>query len=220
MFNSRRSLSYANVTATVALVLSMSGGALAATHYLINSTSQINPKVLKALKANAGTNGAPGATGSGGAAGPAGPAGPVGPKGETGGTGQRGEKGAGEKGEKGLTGEKGEKGVTGDAGTAVAYAHVELNKLVATVAPSESKGITSADVVDPEEEEGLVCISGLTGTLHNVVVSLESGSFASTAQASLVPAGAETRCPKGTQILVETLLEGEEWESGFYIEVN
>lgn len=45
----RRHISYANVAATLALVLSMSGGALAASHYLINSTKQINPKVLKTL---------------------------------------------------------------------------------------------------------------------------------------------------------------------------
>ena len=47
----RRHLSYANIAATLALVFAMSGGALAATHYLINSTRQINPKVLNALRA-------------------------------------------------------------------------------------------------------------------------------------------------------------------------
>ena len=35
----------------------MSGGALAATHYLINSKKQINPKVLKQLKGNKGATG-------------------------------------------------------------------------------------------------------------------------------------------------------------------
>jgi hypothetical protein len=45
----RRRLNYANVTATLALFFAMSGGALAAKRYLINSTKQINPKVLKAL---------------------------------------------------------------------------------------------------------------------------------------------------------------------------
>jgi hypothetical protein len=57
-------LSYANVTATIALVLSMSGGAVAASHYLINSTKQINPRVLKRLR---------------GGTGPRGPVGPPGP---------------------------------------------------------------------------------------------------------------------------------------------
>jgi hypothetical protein len=53
-------LSYANVTATLALVFAMSGGALAANHYLVNSTEQINPKVLKKLKGATGTTGAVG----------------------------------------------------------------------------------------------------------------------------------------------------------------
>ena len=57
-------LTYANVAATIALVLSMSGGALAAGHYLVNSTKQINPKVLKSLK---GARGTPGSTGPAGA---------------------------------------------------------------------------------------------------------------------------------------------------------
>jgi hypothetical protein len=68
MFKSMaRRLSYANVTATLALVFSMSGGALAASHYLINSTRQINPHVLTRLRGNTGP------------VGPAGPQGPPGP---------------------------------------------------------------------------------------------------------------------------------------------
>jgi hypothetical protein len=47
--STHRRLTYANVTATLALLFSMSGGALAANHYLINSTRQINPRVLRAL---------------------------------------------------------------------------------------------------------------------------------------------------------------------------
>lgn len=46
----RRNLSYANVTATLALLFAMSGGALAAKHYLVNSTRQLNPKVLRSLE--------------------------------------------------------------------------------------------------------------------------------------------------------------------------
>jgi pilus assembly protein FimV len=68
----RRHLSYANIVATLALLFAMSGGALAAKHYLINSTRQINPKVLKKLKGNAGSpgrSGAPGAAGTQGIAG-------------------------------------------------------------------------------------------------------------------------------------------------------
>jgi hypothetical protein len=74
----RRHLTYANVAATLALVFAMTGGAIAAKHYLINSTSQINPKVLKRLRGPVGPPGKPGATGREGDAGRQGPAGTTG----------------------------------------------------------------------------------------------------------------------------------------------
>jgi hypothetical protein len=49
----RTHLNYANVAATLALLFAMSGGAFAAGHYLINSTTQISPKVLKQLRGRA-----------------------------------------------------------------------------------------------------------------------------------------------------------------------
>jgi hypothetical protein len=63
-------LSYANVAATLALILSMSGGALAARHYLIDSRSQINPRVLRSLRGPSGATGATGPEGPRGVAGP------------------------------------------------------------------------------------------------------------------------------------------------------
>lgn len=83
-----RRFSYANVTATLALVLAMSGGALAAGHYIITSTKQIKPSVLGSLK------GKPGPAGHAGPPGPAGLSGPVGPTGFTGATGKTGPAGA------------------------------------------------------------------------------------------------------------------------------
>ena len=80
----QRRITYANVAATLALVFSMTGGALAAKHYLINSTKQINPKVLKKLKGKNGKNGTNGAIGPAGPAGAAGAAGAVGPAGPNG----------------------------------------------------------------------------------------------------------------------------------------
>jgi hypothetical protein len=68
----RRHLNYANVVATLALLFAMSGGALAAKHYLINSTQQINPKVLRRLRGHAGSTGRSGAPGAVGAQGIAG----------------------------------------------------------------------------------------------------------------------------------------------------
>ncbi|HYM46007.1 MAG TPA: hypothetical protein VES65_07600 [Solirubrobacteraceae bacterium] len=81
MHTFRRHLNYANVTATLALVFAMSGGALAAHHYLINSTKQIKPSVLKALKGNTGKTGA---TGKEGASGKEGKEGLTGKEGKTG----------------------------------------------------------------------------------------------------------------------------------------
>jgi hypothetical protein len=92
----RRRLSYANVAATLALVFAMSGGAVAANHYLINSTKQINPKVLKKLKGRTGAIGAtglPGAPGAPGAASKEGAQGKEGPRGKEGEEGPAGEPG-------------------------------------------------------------------------------------------------------------------------------
>src|SRR5262249_42272239 len=80
----RARLTYANVAATLALVFAMSGGALAAKHYLINSTKQINPKVLKKLRGARGSIGPNGAIGPQGVTGPEGQRGPRGPSGPDG----------------------------------------------------------------------------------------------------------------------------------------
>ena len=66
-------LSYANVAATLALVLAMGGTAIAAHHYLITSKSQIKPSVRRALRGNSGPAGSTGVTGATGATGAANP---------------------------------------------------------------------------------------------------------------------------------------------------
>ncbi len=83
-------MTYANVVATLALVFAMAGGAAAASHYLITSSKQISPKVLKELK----KPGATGATGPAGAHGETGPAGPAGANGTNGAPGTEGKQGA------------------------------------------------------------------------------------------------------------------------------
>jgi hypothetical protein len=108
----RRHFNATTFVAVVALVFAMTGGAYAAKKYLITSTKQISPSVLKALQGKAGTAGAPGAAGAQGAQGSAGPAGSAGTKGEVGTVGAKGEKGT-----TGAAGAPGAKGATGASGT-------------------------------------------------------------------------------------------------------
>jgi hypothetical protein len=103
----RHHLSYANVVATLALVFAMSGTGLAAKHYFINSTKQINPKVLKALKGNNGVTGTAGKEGAPGKEGP---------------QGKEGKEGApGKEGKEGPQGKLGTTGATGPIGPSNVY---------------------------------------------------------------------------------------------------
>jgi Collagen triple helix repeat (20 copies) len=110
----RRHCNFTTVVAFIALLFAMSGGAYAAQRYLITSTRQISPTVLKALKAGRGSAGANGAPGNPGAQGTAGSQGAQGPKGDPGAGGARGE--TGETGEQGAEGERGPAGATGATG--------------------------------------------------------------------------------------------------------
>src|SRR5258708_30617735 len=92
----RRRLTYTNVMVTLALVFAMTGGAYAASKFVITSTKQIKPSVLKQLQGKAGAQGAAGAAGAGGAQGPAGPAGAQGPAGPQGAKGDPGAAGTNE----------------------------------------------------------------------------------------------------------------------------
>ena len=80
----------AGIIASLALFFALGGSAVAANHYLVTSTSQIKPSVLKSLHGPAGAKGAKGATGANGAGGPAGPAGGQGPQGIQGPSGAQG----------------------------------------------------------------------------------------------------------------------------------
>ncbi len=109
----RNRLGIPGLIAVIALVFAMVGGAWAAKKYVITSTNQIKPNVLKQLKV-------PGPAGPAGAAGAAGPAGPAGAKGSPGAAGPTGATGptgaAGQKGSTGPTGLAGVAGVTGPTG--------------------------------------------------------------------------------------------------------
>src|SRR6476659_8445695 len=92
------------VIAVVALFIAL-GGTAFASHFLITSTSQIKPSVLKKLQGKTGRPGAKGATGAAGAQGKEGPAaregkadaagkeGPTGPAGKEGIPGKEGKEG-------------------------------------------------------------------------------------------------------------------------------
>jgi hypothetical protein len=128
MFSKIRSrIGYTNLALTLALVFAMSGGALAASKYLITSTKQISPKVLKALKGKTGSAGAKGETGPAGKDGATGKEGPAGKEGTAGKDGLAGKDGKdGKEGKEGspwtvggvLPEGRSEKGVWAVAGTA------------------------------------------------------------------------------------------------------
>ncbi len=119
----RRNLNPTTIVAVIALVLAMTGGAYAAKRYLITSTKQISPSVLKALRGQVGVpgkDGANGAAGAQGAQGLQGVKGEQGPQGAQGGKGEQGPQGAqggkGEPGSQGAQGPQGPKGEQGETG--------------------------------------------------------------------------------------------------------
>ena len=123
----RKHINYASVTATLALIFSMSGAAIAAKHYLINSTSQINPKVLKKL------------AGKPGPAGKAGPLGKEGPQGKEGAVGKEGS-----------VGKEGKEGKEGSAGpTNVTVREGELKSV-----PAGAVGVVTASCNPGEKATG------------------------------------------------------------------
>ena len=165
-------LTYANVTATLALVFAMSGGALAAKHYLINSTKQVSPKVLKALKGKTGKAGATGKEGPGGKDGAPGGPGKEGPRGQEGVPGTTGKEGP--PGKEGPKGEKGIEGHEGAPGSALAYAHVNANGTLDTT--NTSSNIESANV--KHTVAGVYEFTGLPFAVHSVDATLGLGAFA------------------------------------------
>ena len=149
-----------NIVAWLALFVALTGTSMAATHYVITSTHQIRPSVLKSLH---GATGARGAAGSQGVPGPAGLRGETGPKGETG--------PRGGPGPEGKQGPEGKPGQQGEAGTAVAYAHVLKN---GTVSGTDSKGFGTGSGTVEKAEEGVYCVSGLKETPHNVAATIDA----------------------------------------------
>jgi hypothetical protein len=207
----RNRVTPSTVIATVALVFAMTGGAYAANKYLITSTKQISPKVLKVLKAlkgSSGANGVAGAAGPGGPGGPQGPAGAGGPAGAKGATGA-----AGKDGKTGFTeflppndSERGTWGVAGqptttpfgeDVSASISF-NIPLKEAPAVhvIKPEATPPAgCSGTVTEPQAEPGNLCV--FTTFEQNVkatgpfVFSPETGEGAGKAGAVMfVPAAA------------------------------
>jgi hypothetical protein len=174
-------MTYANVAATLALVFAMAGGAAAASHYLITSTKQISPKVLKELKK-------PGARG---ASGPAGTPGAAGANGLNGAAGTKGEQGLqGKQGTEGKPGAQGEKGNT-------SLPAVTWNKKVETAGPKIDEPKTVVlETIGPFTLTGHCYVSGTNTVAATYIETSENGVvFAETG-------GVEEELEKGEPIPV------------------
>ncbi len=137
----RKHLSYANVAVTFALVFAMTGGAYAASRFVITSTKQIKPSVLKQLQ---------GKTGPAGAQGPAGTPGAAGKDGAAGGKGEQGAKGEqGSQGVQGVEGKEGKEGSPWTAGGTLPSGATETGSWASTSNTVESNGVIEASISFP-----------------------------------------------------------------------
>jgi hypothetical protein len=157
----RTHLTPSTLIATLALLFAMTGGAYAASKYLITSTKQISPKVLKSLKGANGKAGAAGANGANGAQGAQGPGGAAGSKGETGAAGANGANGA-----QGLAGAAGATGPPGPFTATLPSKKTETGAWTASVA-----GGLSLCVPEAANQPTVTPTSGACETGYNLSVA-------------------------------------------------
>ena len=94
----------------------------------------------------------------------------------------------------------------------------EIDKL------SETRNVETVE----EPEPGIFCLSGITGTLHNVVATIDYNEAVELSDISATLGTGDKTCPEGTQVTVETsatVLEHEEVfekpePQGFFVVVN
>jgi hypothetical protein len=113
----------------------------------------------------------------------------------------RGKRGpAGAQGNTGATGTPGTPGAPGAPGSALAYAHVLSG---GSVDAANTKNIASGNVSHPST--GIYCISGLSFTPHNVVVTVDWNNGGGTPLiTAALGIGGGSGCPAGTQVTVGT----------------
>jgi hypothetical protein len=236
----RMRVSPTTVIATLALVFAMTGGAYAAKKYLITSTRQISPSVLKSLKGANGANGANGAAGAQGAQGAQGPAGPAGVKGETGPHGPEGKEGKqGTPGINGTTGftetlpeGKSELGTWTASGVATETGKLYTSSIsfaipLASTVPARYIGLEEGE---GEEHQSADIPGECTGTARTpgavkghlcIFASRDENAeaylgvyHALTPQASVGQAGVEQAGTAGAVVLIQDHAIGFFWEMG------
>lgn len=194
----RKRLTFANVTLTLALVFMMTGGAYAAKKYLITSTKQISPAVLKQLQGKAG----PGAPGAPGAPGPQGPVGPAGANGK-GEQGQKGDQGpAGPTGPAGATGPSGTPGATGPKGATGTPGIPGENGTTGPTGPEGSPWTVGGTLPSGKSEKGTWVVSGNTGERHTTSISFPiplAGALAEEHVHFIEGKGTGGGCPVGSE---------------------
>jgi hypothetical protein len=176
------------IIATVALVFALAGTSYAASTYLITSTNQIAPNVLKNLKGDRGPRGYTGAAGAHGATGLTGSSGPsgsngltgapgatgtAGPTGATGATGMQGERGY--RGEPGPEGDTGAPGTNGSDGTNGATGATGATGAVGPAELESSRSCTPTLCIDADPNSGGSGGWGWDNVLNAAVTDLTVG---------------------------------------------
>lgn len=197
----RKRLTYTNVVLTFALVFAMSSGAYAASRYVITSTKQIKPSVLKQLK------GTPGAVGQQGPAGSAGSTGATGPKGEAGVKGERGEQGT--EGKQGENGQEGPPGEPWSAGGTLPAGRTETGTWTLSSTPSGFARIAISFPIPLKAKPDPKTEPALEETQVHFVKQGESASAACGEDPSGVGVGEPTAAP-GNLCIYESTLVGTE----------
>jgi hypothetical protein len=155
----RMRVSPPTVIATLALVFAMTGGAYAAKKYLITSTKQISPSVLKSLQGKAGPAGAAGTQGVPGVAGAPGPGGAKGENGANGSNGANGQSVTGGAASKAECEAGGVKYTSVSGSTAVCNGKNGTTGFTKTLPKGETETGSWAVSIHAENQGGIVPIS-------------------------------------------------------------